>query len=259
MKQRVISAVIAFVICAPIVYWGGDIYKLGVLILGLLGLKEIITVSKEKTYPKVISFIYYLLTGMLILLTDNTSIETMTLVAIIIPCIILVFYDKQKKYNIYDAFYLLGIVMLIGISFRNLIILREKSLMILLYLFIIAAVTDTYAYFGGSLIGKKKLMPSISPKKTWEGSITGTIFGTLVASLFYYIVIGGELSGLPLLTITLLLSILGQIGDLFFSSIKRYYKIKDFSNIMPGHGGVLDRLDSIIFITTGYIILINLF
>ena len=81
--------------------------------------------------------------------------------------------------------------------------------------------------------------------------------GTIFPSAFYLYMINPAEYLFSIGLITLTLSIVGQFGDLIFSSIKRYYKIKDFSNIMPGHGGVLDRLDSIIFVLIGYIILIN--
>ena len=80
-------------------------------------------------------------------------------------------------------------------------------------------------------------------------------FGTLIPTVFYYLTINSNANIFGLVLITFLLSCLGQLGDLFFSCIKRNCDIKDFSNIMPGHGGVLDRLDSIIFAIIGYILL----
>ena len=116
--------------------------------------------------------------------------------------------------------------------------------------------TDTFAYFGGSLFGRNKLIPSISPNKTVEGSICGSLMGTIVGSIFYYFVIGGNL--IEIIIVSFILTILAQVGDLFFSSIKRYYKIKDFSNLIPGHGGVLDRLDSVLFVILGFLLYINI-
>jgi CDP-diglyceride synthetase len=162
---------------------------------------------------------------------------------------------NNKKFNADEAFKLMGMALFLGTVFNKFIVIRESNLMLLVYLFLITIITDSYAQFGGMLIGKHKMCPKISPNKTWEGAITGGIFGTLIASTFYYIVIDGNVNVLGLLVITLFLSCLGQLGDLFFSITKRNHNIKDFSNIMPGHGGVLDRLDSIIFVVIGYILL----
>jgi len=118
--------------------------------------------------------------------------------------------------------------------------------------------TDTFAYFGGYFIGKHKLCPSISPNKTIEGAIVGTLVGVMVSTLFYLFVINNSINIAILIGITLVLSLVGQLGDLFFSSIKRYYKVKDFSNLIPGHGGILDRLDSIIFVILTYILFMNI-
>jgi phosphatidate cytidylyltransferase len=122
---------------------------------------------------------------------------------------------------------------------------------------IITIITDTFAFLGGCKYGKHKLVPSISPKKSIEGLVIGTISGTIAGSLFYIFVMGG-LNVYLVIIFTLFLSLVGQFGDLIFSSIKRHYDIKDFSNIMPGHGGILDRLDSIIFAVLAYIYIIEL-
>ena len=118
--------------------------------------------------------------------------------------------------------------------------------------------TDTFAMLIGCLIGKHKLIPKVSPKKSVEGSIAGSILGTAIASIYYYNVITSNINIIALIIMTLFLSILGQLGDLFFSKMKRENNIKDFSNIMPGHGGILDRFDSMTFVIYGYIIIINI-
>ncbi len=112
-------------------------------------------------------------------------------------------------------------------------------------IFIIAFGTDTFAYIVGNLFGKNKLSPNISPNKTIEGSLGG-ILGSLVLTIIYSLIMG--LSPLwKLVVLSIIVSVFSQMGDLVASKIKRKANIKDYGFIMPGHGGVLDRFDSIIF------------
>ena len=137
--------------------------------------------------------------------------------------------------------------------------IREKSIFYFIYIILIATMTDTFALFGGTLFGKHKLCLKISPNKTIEGSVIGTIFGVFISVLFIVFTCKLNINIFVLILITLLLSIMGQFGDLFFSSIKRSFNIKDFSNLIPGHGGILDRLDSLIFISLTYILFMGMF
>ena len=154
-----------------------------------------------------------------------------------------------------------GIIYIIGfILFIPLIYSLENGKILIWYLAIAAWGTDTFAYFTGIRFGKHKLT-SISPKKTMEGSIGG-IIGTVIISLIYTYIINKtgsmEISYLAILAIAMVLSILSEIGDLAASSIKRYTGIKDFGELIPGHGGMLDRIDSILFIAPFAYFLLNL-
>lgn len=159
---------------------------------------------------------------------------------------------SQMKTNYADiAITGFGIIYIIGfIIFIPLLYRIENGKFLIWYLAIAAWGTDTFAYAVGMRFGKHKLTP-ISPKKTVEGSIGGTV-GAVILSLIYTYIINKtgvvEISYLAIVGISIVLSILGQLGDLSASSIKRYVGIKDFSNLIPGHGGMLDRIDSILFI-----------
>ncbi len=265
MKTRVISALIALAIFIPIFIIGGTIFNLTVISLSIIALKEFIDVkdTKKKT-PCFIKFISY--TFLILILLFGLQCENIALnidytilsalfLAFLLPTVL---YHNHDKYNVSDAFYLIGGVFFLSISMLLLICIRQNSLNLIIYLFIITIITDTFALVTGILIGKHKLLEAISPKKTWEGLIGGTVMGVFVGTMFYYTVINPEISIWLIILITFFLSLIGQFGDLFFSSMKRYYDKKDFSNIMPGHGGVLDRLDSIIFVLLGFVFFITI-
>ncbi|MDD3453613.1 MAG: phosphatidate cytidylyltransferase [Bacilli bacterium] len=265
MKKRLISALIALIIFIPVFLMGGFIYKASIYIISMLALKEFLDVKRtKKDVPAFIEFISYVIMSLLVLSNTNNEDLLFKLDFRVIVGLFLVFllptvlYHDREKFSINDAFYLIGGLFFLGVSFSLLIIFRNINLNIIIYLFMITIFTDTFAYLIGMLIGKNKLLQSISPKKTWEGMIAGTALGSFVATVFYITVINNNVSIILISIITIFLSVLGQYGDLVFSAIKRYYGKKDFSNIMPGHGGILDRLDSIIFVLFGFIYFITI-
>lgn len=264
MKQRIISAVVLLAIFIPILLIGKIPYAILMTILAWMGLHELLnTRKKKKEFPWMMKLISYLLIGLIVINNYNSKdmvfymdyrLISILIFAYIIP---IVFIKDNKKYNLNDGLYLIASTLFIGFSFNLLIAIRNFSLNYIIYIFLIATITDTFALLTGRKIGKTPLASTISPNKTIEGSIGGSIMGTFVASIFFLEVINPAISVLAVVLMTLVLSILGQIGDLVFSAIKRYYDTKDFSNLIPGHGGILDRLDSIIFIVLGFLIFLS--
>ena len=262
MKERIISAVIALLITVPLVLLGGVYFDILVIVLGLLGVREMI--NAKGNIPNLMRYISYVLFVILIVnnfelvgttFSINIELVILSIISLFLP---LIMYHDDKKYNIIDALYLFATVIFLSIAFNLFVIVRDNGIMLTLYLFLITITTDTFAYIGGSKFGKNKLAPTISPKKSVEGFFIGLIFGTIIPVLVYYFCINSSINILILILITALLSVIGQFGDLIFSSIKRHFGVKDFSNLMPGHGGVLDRLDSIIFVLYAYMILSSL-
>lgn len=270
MKQRVVSAIVAIIIVVPLLVLGGIPFAIGIGALAALAFLETLNLKDSHTaYPtlmKVLGFICLELIvfnkykGGFVYTGINYLPVALSALTLLIPSV----FFKKENYSTKDAFYLFATVVFLGIFFNALIVMCNtgipventviKGQWLLLYLFLIAAATDTFAMIIGCLIGKHKLIPSVSPKKSVEGSVAGSLMGTVIATL-YYVNIIGDIKIIPLIIMTLLLTIFGQIGDLFFSKIKRENNIKDFSNIMPGHGGILDRIDSFSFIVFGYIII----
>jgi phosphatidate cytidylyltransferase len=265
MKSRILSAIVLLLICVPLLLKGESYFAMLTLVVGVLCFKELYDLRlKEKKLSWLISILAYLAVGFLILnnyqgkelvLTLDYRILTFITLGFLIPLVII---GDNKKYNLLDALYLIGCILFIGFSFNLMIVIRNYSLTYFIYYLLIAIFTDTFALVGGKLIGKNKLAPTISPNKTVEGFVVGTAMGSFVGILYYLTVINSSVSFINLLIVTVTLSMIGELGDLVFSQIKRFYEQKDFSNIIPGHGGMLDMFDSLIFIIISVLLFINI-
>ena len=178
-----------------------------------------------------------------------------TTLVVSIKCILFLFYDSVQKISTSSKYlYLFGyitlpFVFITKISFG----IKDYNPKIIIGLFLLIWTNDTFAYIVGKSIGKHKLLERISPKKTIEGFLGGLIFAIFAGYLIskYYISPKPEFSQQSILiwtSIAAIVGIFGTIGDLIESKFKRIAGVKDSGNIMPGHGGVLDRLDSVIFV-----------
>ncbi len=262
MKKRVLSAIVAFLIFIPIFLIGGTLFNVAFYIVTILGIREFMKI-RDKKIPDFIRFIVYLLITLIYFsntlnndLSFNIDYRLISSLFIVILLPVVLYHD-DKVYGVLDAFYLLGGLLFLSFSMSLFYLYRSIGLNLLVYLLIITIITDSYAYFIGRLIGKNKLLEVISPNKTLEGTIGGSLVGTFVGVMYYITFVSNTVNIFKLIIISLFLSIVGQLGDLFFSAIKRKYNIKDFSNIMPGHGGILDRLDSIIFVMLAFTFIIT--
>lgn len=155
--------------------------------------------------------------------------------------VIFIFLKKQKA-----SWFLLTGISYVALSLGILVQLRIQSLLLPLLIIFMIWTNDTMAYITGSFIGKNKLMPSVSPKKTIEGTLGGILFTFLVALLWQRA--SGFFTGWNWAILAFIASIAGTIGDLIESKLKRMAGVKDSGSIMPGHGGILDRFDSLLFV-----------
>lgn len=265
MKKRILSSLVMILIFIPLLLLGGKYFAIFMGLLSILGLYEFIHIKEtKKDFPFLMKVFAYL---MVIFFTLNNfkaidfvySLDYKVMAFIIFAFLTpMVFINDNKKYNLNDALFLIGAVLFIGLSFNLLIITRNYDITYVIYLLLITTVTDVFALFTGMLIGKHKLAPAISPKKTVEGLVGGVFMGVVAATAFYFTVINSSISLVILILITVVLALIGQIGDLVFSSIKRYYNKKDFSDLIPGHGGILDRFDSLIFVVLAFILFLGI-
>lgn len=265
MKQRVISAMILILIALPLILEGEKVFALAIGFVGVFAMKEIMDLKiSHKSIPSMMSIIFYLSFFLLVYMTPfeysnmnglNYRLIGFLLLLYLIP---VMFYAKKNQYNTNDAFYFLGVTFFLGLACHTIILARVQSLWLFLYLLLIPVLTDTFAYVLGQLIGRIAVAPNISPNKTIEGCFLGSLCSTLLCSVFYLYFVS-KMSFFPLFFFTLILSIAGQFGDLLFSKIKRENNIKDFSNLIPGHGGVLDRFDSLLNVSIVFLLLMSYF
>lgn len=191
-----------------------------------------------------------------------------------------IYFVLSNNFSVTNVGKALLVMIYVGFGSASIVLLRLIGVRFIVYMLLISMLTDTFAYFIGMKFGKHKMTPNISPKKSWEGAIGGSIVATIIASIFamYYgdiFVVGtflgdlfnssGEKTLLDRLLIgsnisfevqflfafilTFFATIVSQFGDLMASKLKRHYQIKDFGSIFPGHGGIMDRFDSVMLVS----------
>lgn len=260
MKMRIVGAIILLAILIGSIMIGYEAFGLVMAVGAIFGYVELINIKYDKNDRNMNMMVLIGTVCLMLLVLNDTFFSLDNNLLLLVPMlgftVPIVFYNDSKRYNIQDAFFIMGVVFFLGFAFHNIIYMAKIDVYKCIFIFLISFITDTYAYIGGCLIGRHKLT-SISPKKTVEGSIIGTIMGVVVGTIYYNLAIGG-LSIANIVLICLFLTLLSEIGDLVFSSIKRYFDKKDYSNLIPGHGGILDRFDSVIFVSLGLYIIMTL-
>lgn len=248
IDKRVISSLVAIPLLLFFTISGGVIFKAGVIVLTVVALYEYINAyrnTKNKAIISVLVIGFILYYGLLLMNSFDYALPVIFL--IVIASMATPIFNS--KYNVISsAVSITGFIYIVCFFSLVILIRANKHGDSLIWLvFIIAWCSDTFAYYIGKNFGKKKLCPAVSPKKTVEGSIGG-IIGSIVGVIVWGYLnqsINFQWYGLIILAISG--SVISQIGDLSASLIKRHIGIKDYGNIMPGHGGILDRFDSILF------------
>lgn len=252
MKQRVITAVIALIVFLPLLYLGGLPFDILVTLMGIVAMSEFLIMKKKLlvSFEAIISFLLILSVLLPVFWAGFWTQDTLGGSFYLLALVMLVYTVISKnRFSFDDAGVLLLGGLYAGLGFRFMMLARAESLWMMLYALLIVWITDSGAYLIGRKIGKNKLAPHISPNKTWEGSIGGSLSAVVIVGAYLYLVQGAfPYSFSTMLLWTLVFSVGGQLGDLIESAFKRHYGVKDSGKILPGHGGILDRFDSLLFV-----------
>lgn len=250
MKNRLITAVLILGTFLPILYFSAHAFSVFVVIILMLATHEMLDVKKEKNYNVLSKAVFILANTCAPFLIFMLNIDLLAILSVyIILTFVLQITDANLDFN--DLGYLIAFSLYVILSATFALYLRsfDEGFYLIVFVVGISAFADSFAYLIGKRYGKHKLIERISPNKTKEGSIggliAGTVFGVIFSILFTQHLNNDLFNNIfNVIAISLLLSAMGQVGDLLFSSIKRAHHIKDFSNFLPGHGGILDRVDS---------------
>ncbi len=250
MKTRVIAG-FCMVPLLVLVYLGGYWLMATTFIIAILGAKEFYDGFRAMDiHPSyIIGFVsIFLLFGMNLwkgLFASTAYIYIAWMVITVFACLIYCLDINKRK--IEDGLATMVGVFYIGLFAYHIVLIDQTPCNILIWLvFITSLGTDSGAYFAGYFFGKKKLCPDLSPKKTWAGAIGGTIVSIVLSGVFALIFCEEYL--IHALIIGLICGVVSQLGDLTASAFKRKMGIKDYSNLIPGHGGIMDRFDSVIMV-----------
>jgi phosphatidate cytidylyltransferase len=248
LKQRIVTGVIAGLVFITLLVLGGYWYAGLIVLLSIIGFREYIQMNKFTTY-KLSSFVGLLSLLLLVipweLLGITLPINTTAVIWLAMFVLLFITVASKNKITIDQVSIILLGVIYIGLGFYYMINARmaDHGLFWTIVVFVCIWATDSGAYFVGSKIGKHPLWPQISPKKSIEGAVGGIVISMLIALGFAWY--SPELLSVgTALLLGLVIAIVGQIGDLMQSAYKRVKGIKDTGTLLPGHGGVLDRMDS---------------
>ncbi len=276
--KRVLTSVLGLPLVIVILVFGNEtIIDIFFAIVALIAIREYFGAFEKSKKAKPVKWIGYLIAISIAVLRlfhlESTLVDVDTdminmMFCLVIFSVFIVFFhilNSGMKTSIIDgAVTVFGILYVpVMIIFLPIIYSQKNGEILIWYVIICGWTTDIFAYLAGKILNNRKhKFSKISPNKSIEGCIAGAI-GAVIVSLIYTVICNTyfftNISYIYIILISLLLSIIGQIGDFAASSIKRYNEIKDYGNLIPGHGGILDRIDSILFIApVAYILLMNI-
>lgn len=251
MWQRIITAMIAGAGFLVVLVVGGTVYLALLAVIATVGYREFCQMIRIRMFSveSIIGFLY-LWSIFLLIAAPDTSVDisafTVTVGFLFAWLTWTVLSRNEVTFDTVAYLFAGAVYIGAGFAFMGLTRFLQDGLLLTLFIITVTWVSDSAAYFVGKRWGKRKLWPVISPNKTIEGSMAAVVSAGVVGILFWTF-FNDSLSFANILVLSLVISIVGQLGDLIESALKRAHKVKDSGYLLPGHGGVLDRFDSLLF------------
>ena len=265
MKLNIINILFLITIFIISLFLGKLSFSIIMSLFAVLSLKEMLQIkSKDDSFPIEIEIISYVIVLFFVMNNYNNNLDyyyidykllAVLLLSSLIPLVII---NNKKKYNLLDALYLCGSTLFIGITFNLLTQFRTYDINYVIYILVIAITSSVFEIITTKYIGRFIFLPDIAPKKTIEGVLGGLVMSTIIASMFFISTITTNIPIYAIVIITFILSILGNFGDLVFKFIKKEFNKPNFSKSNKGNSGILDIMDSVIFITLGFILFVSI-
>lgn len=259
-KERLISGIVVAVVTIGLTIAGG-VYLLALLLVAaLIGMYEfyratgVLTDGKKIDPATGIAYGFMVVYYALLYLTHQSIFFMVFSIVVFFLVLLATYVFTFPKYDVKDIFFTFSGFFYVGVmlSFMYLTRCTEDGIFTVWLILASSWLCDVFAYFTGMLFGKNRLCPNLSPKKSIEGAVGGVIFPAIIAGVYGYIISRYYTPGYNVILVFALITGLGamasQLGDLSASAIKRNRDIKDYGSLIPGHGGILDRFDSMIVV-----------
>ncbi len=256
LKQRLTVGIIGGIFMIAVLLADVRVLSLVLGVISVIGLSEMYNATgilKKQNKLCMFSYIYSMLLFIFIGFMPTPALVLAAMLFVYVFCLIVYMIFNHETCDFSSVCSLFFQTVYVSVSFSHVVLLRrlEYGNYLIWFVFITAWLSDTMAYAVGLKFGRNKLIPSISPKKTVEGAFGG-LGGAVLFNLIYGLICSFgfdlQVNYFLLIVMALVAGVISQLGDLSASCIKREYNLKDYSNLLPGHGGIIDRFDSVLFI-----------
>lgn len=264
MKTKILLSLILIFLFFFSLCFDRIVFYLFTTVVSIICLRELVYIRSRNNIPIAVEFMLYFLlffftmnnySGALNNFVIDYKLLSLILLANLVPLVII---NNKKKYNLIDALYITGATIFIGVSFNLLNQFRSYNPNYLSYIFVVAFTNKIFAIIADVLVGQTKLLPTIIPKRTMEGAFWGMVLGSILSAMFYISIMTTKLPIYGIIFVSFILSMISQLGEFVFAFMKKEFNKDNFSSHFIKNSGILDLIDSIIFVTLGFILFVSI-